>query len=330
MTDRPVGGARPRVVVTRRLPPAVERALADRYEAVLNGADVAFDEPRFLAAAADADALLCTVTDRLPEAMFAVAPRRLAIVANFGVGVNHVPLDAAREHGVVVTNTPDVLTDDTADLAIALMLAALRRLGEGERLLRAGRWAGWAPTHHLGTRLSGKTLGIVGYGRIGRAVARRAHLGFGMRVLYHQRTPLPAGTEDPAAGEWCAELDDLLPRCDVLSLHCPATAATARLIDGRRLALLPPHAVLVNTARGEIVDEAALADALRQGRLAAAGLDVYEHEPAVPAALLALENAVLLPHLGSATTETREAMGWRALANLDAFFSGEAPPDRVA
>lgn len=322
--------ARPTVVVTRRLPAVIERALVERYDARLNDTDTPLDDAQLGAAARDADALLCTVTDRLPASLFGAPARRLAIVANFGVGVNHVPLDAARAHGVVVTNTPDVLTDDTADLTIALMLAALRRLGEGERLVRDGRWTGWTPTQLLGTRLTGKTLGIVGYGRIGRAVARRAHLGFGMRVLYHGRRPLPPDAADPAHAEWCAALDDLLPRCDVLSLHVPATDETRGLLDARRLGLLPAHAVVVNTARGEIVDEEALAAALRGGQLRAAGLDVFAREPIVPASLRALENVVLLPHLGSATTETREAMGWRALENLDAFFAGQAPPDRVA
>ena len=329
MTAAAAGG-RPRVLVTRRLPATVEEALAGRFDTTLSAGDEPLQDPAFIAAARDMDALLCTVTDRLPPAMFDVEPRRLAVVANFGVGVDHIPLDRARERGVVVTNTPDVLTDDTADLTIALMLAAMRRLGEGERLVRAGGWRGWAPTHHLGTRVTGKTLGIVGYGRIGQAVGRRAHLGFGMRVLYHQRRPFAADAVDPAGAEFCASLESMLPRCDVLSLHCPATEATRRLLDAARLALLPAHAVLVNTARGEVVDEAALAAALREGRLAAAGLDVYSREPAVPESLLALENAVLLPHLGSATTETREAMGWRAVANLEAFFAGRAPPDRVA
>ena len=330
MTAPAPSDGRPRVIVTRRLPAVVEQELAARYDAVLNERDEPLDHAAFLRAARESDALLCTVTDRLPTAMFDVEDRRVAVVANFGVGVNHIPLARARERGVVVTNTPDVLTDDTADLAIALMLAALRRLGEGERLVRAGRWRGWAPTHHLGTRMSGKTLGIVGYGRIGQAVGRRAHLGFDMRVLYHQRTALPATAIDPARAEYCASLEEMLPRCDVLSLHTPATDATRRLLDAGRLAMLPSHAVVVNTARGEVVDEEALAAALHDRRIAAAGLDVYEHEPAVPEALLALENVVLLPHLGSATSETREAMGHRAIANLDAFFAGRPPRDRVA
>jgi lactate dehydrogenase-like 2-hydroxyacid dehydrogenase len=319
----------PVVLVTRRLPEPVEQALAARYDARLNAADAPLDAPALAAALRDADAVLCTVTDRVSAEVFAAArPARARILANFGVGVNHVALDAARDAGVVVTNTPDVLTDDTADVAIALVLATLRRLGEGERELRAGRWTGWRPTHLMGRSLRGRTLGVVGMGRIGLAVAGKAIAAFGMRVVYHNPSPRPAA--EALGAERRASLDALLGESDVVSLHCPATPATRHLIDAAALARMRPGAVLVNTARGDVVDEAALVDALRGGRLAAAGLDVYEREPAVPAALLALDNVVLLPHLGSATVETRVAMGMRALANLDAFFAGREPPDRVA
>lgn len=323
------GGDRPVVVVTRRLPAPVEDDLAARYDVRFNTLDEPLTEHELEDAGRQADALLCTVTDRLSDGLFRMPGRRLRIVANFGVGVNNIAVDAARAAGVVVTNTPDVLTDDTADLAIALMLAAARRTGEGERLVRAGAWTGWAPTHMLGTRISGKTLGIVGYGRIGRAVALRAHLGFGMRVLYNQRNRLAPGSDDPARAEY-APLDELLARSDVVSLHCPATPETRHLMDARRLALMRATAILVNTARGDVVDEASLASAVAGGTIAAAALDVYEREPVVHPALVDLENVVLLPHLGSATHETREAMGRRAVANLDAFFAGAEPPDRVA
>ncbi|HEX5830610.1 MAG TPA: NAD(P)-dependent oxidoreductase [Gemmatimonadaceae bacterium] len=250
-------------------------------------------------------------------------------LCNFGVGVGHVDLEACARAGLIVTNIPDVLTDDTADLAIALLLAVMRGMGAGERRVRGGRWAGWAPTADLGTRVSGKTLGIVGFGRIGQAVARRAALGFGMRVLVHSRRP-PA-PDHPLAPHltWCPTLDALLVACDAVSLHVPATPDTRHLLDARRLGLLRPSAFLVNTARGDVVDEEALAEALAASRLAGAGLDVYAREPDVPAALLALDNVVLLPHLGSATRETRLAMGRRVLANLEAFFAGGEPPDRV-
>jgi lactate dehydrogenase-like 2-hydroxyacid dehydrogenase len=316
------------VVVTRRLPPRVHDAIAERYDARLNTLDTRLGARELADAVRQADALLCTVTDRLTRELLTIAPRRLRMVANFGVGVNNIDLAAARDAGIVVTNTPDVLTDDTADLAIALLLAVARRTTEGETMLRAGEWPGWAPTQLLGTRVTGKTLGIVGYGRIGRAVAHRARLGFGMRVLFHSRRP-----PDPADGAdagWRERLDDLLAESDFVSLHCPATPETRHLIDAAALRRMRPTAFLVNTARGDVVDEQALAVALREGTIAGAGLDVYEREPVVGPALLAAPNVVLLPHLGSATLETREAMGVRALRNLDAFFDGGDPPDRVA
>ncbi|HEU4632116.1 MAG TPA: D-glycerate dehydrogenase [Gemmatimonadaceae bacterium] len=331
MSARQTGArdGRPVVVVTRRLPQRVEDALLERYDARLNTLDQPLGEAELRDAVRQADALLCTVTDRVTREVLTAAPRRSRLVVNFGVGVNHIDLAAAREAGIVVTNTPGVLTDDTADLAIALLLAVARRTGEGERLVRAGAWPGWAPTQLLGTRVSGKTLGIVGYGRIGRAVAQRARHGFGMRVLVHSRRPA-AGEGTTAEIEWRAELDDLLVESDFVSLHCPATPDTRHLIDGGRLRRMQRTAYLVNTARGDVVDERALADALHAGTIAGAGLDVYEREPAVWPALLNAPNVVLLPHLGSATAETREAMGLRALANLDAFFGDGEPPDRVA
>ncbi|MGZ8493590.1 MAG: 2-hydroxyacid dehydrogenase [Gemmatirosa sp.] len=323
---------RPIVAVTRRLPAPVEARLQARADARLNIDDRPLDADGLAEALATADAVLCTVTDRIDAAVFAEAARRgirARLLANFGVGVNHIDLDAARAHGVVVTNTPGVLTDDTADVAVALMLMAARRLGEGEREVRAGRWTGWRPTHLLGTTLTGRSIGIVGFGRIGQAVARRAHHGFAMRVRY--LNPSPRAAEAAAVDATrCDTLADLLAASDVVSLHCPATPATRHLIDAAALAHVRPGAILVNTARGDVVDEAALADALRDGRLAAAGLDVHEHEPRVAPALLALENVVLLPHLGSATSETRRAMGDRALDNLEAFLDGREPPDRVA
>lgn len=324
MSERPV------VVVTRRLPARAEEELAARYDVRLNTLDDPLEAPQLAEAARQADALLCTVTDRVGRAFFETPGRRVRIVANFGVGVNNIDLDAAREAGVMITNTPDVLTEDTADLAIALLLAAARRVGEGERLVRAGQWTGWTPTQMLGTRVWGKTLGVIGYGRIGRATARRAHLGFGMRVLYHQRNPLPPDVADPARGVYHGRVEGLLAEADFVSLHVPATPETRHLLDARRLRLMRPEAILVNTARGDVVDEAALVEALEQGVIAAAGIDVYEREPEVTRALLGRDDVVLLPHLGSATTESRVAMGLRAMSNLDAFFSGAEPPDRVA
>ncbi len=321
---------RPVVLLTRRWPAAVEAALAARYELRVDAADRPLDADGLRAALRSADAVCPTVTDRLDAEVLDIDGLRARVLGNFGVGFNHIDLDAARRRGLVVTNTPDALTDCTADLALTLILMVARRAGEGERLLRAGDWHGWTPTQLLGARVSGKTLGLVGFGRIARAVAQRAHHGFGMRVLFHTPRP-PAAAQSAAVGATaCSSLEELLACADFVSLHCPGGAATRHLIDASRLALMRPSAFLINTARGEVVDEAALVTALEAGRLAGAGLDVYAQEPAVPAALRRLENVVLLPHLGSATAETRVAMGMRVVENLDAFFADRPPRDRVA
>jgi lactate dehydrogenase-like 2-hydroxyacid dehydrogenase len=320
---------RPAIFVTRRLPAAVERELAARFDVTLNESDVAPGAEQLRDALRQHDGVLCTVTDRITAAVLDVEPLRVRILANFGVGFEHIDCAAAAARNIVVTNTPGVLTDDTADLALTLILMAARRAGEGERLVRSDAWRGWAPTHHLGTRVTGKTLGIVGLGRIGRAVAQRAAEGFGMRVLAYTRRPPDESERRRLGAEICASLHELLARADFVSVHVAASEETRRLIGAAELEIMQPHAILINTARGEIVDETALAVALRAGTIAAAGLDVYEHEPAVHPELVRLENVVLLPHLGSATLEAREAMGRRALANLSAFFSGEPVPDPV-
>jgi glyoxylate reductase len=312
-----------RIAVTRKLPAPVEARMAERHEARLNASDRPPSEAEIVAACAGADVLVPTVTDRISASLIAALPGSVRLIANFGVGVDHIDLAAAKARGLPVTNTPDVLTDDTADLAMALILAAARRLGEGERILRAGRWTGWTPTFLVGTRVTGKKLGIIGMGRIGAALAQRAR-GFGMEIHYHNRKPVPG-----AAARYWPNLDAMLREIDVLSIHCPRTADTAGLVSAARLALLRRHAVVVNTARGGIVDEAALAAALADGRIAAAGLDVYDGEPKVNPALLKLENVVLAPHLGSATDEGRIAMGERVLANIDAFAAGRPLPDLV-
>jgi len=313
---------RPRLYVTRRLPEAVEARLAAHFDAVFNSDDLPRDRAALEAAMREFDAICPTITDRLDAGLFALPGRRVRILANFGAGVDHIDLQAAAAHGIAVTNTPDALTDATADLAILLMLMAARRAGEGERELRAGRWTGWRPTHMIGQGLTGKTLGLVGYGRIARATGRRAE-AFGMRVLHHSRRP----SGEPGH---VASLDALAAEADILSLHVPGGAETRHLIDARLIARMKPGAILINTARGPVVDEAALAEALRARRIAAAGLDVYEREPVVHPDLLACENAVLLPHLGSATIETRTAMGMQAADNLDAFFDGRSLPNHVA
>jgi lactate dehydrogenase-like 2-hydroxyacid dehydrogenase len=319
---------RPIVIVTRRLTPPVEAILLEDYDVRLNPTDARFDEAGMRRAFLTADAVLTAIGDGVGESVIPDRSRA-RIIANFGVGTDHIALDAARRAGITVTNTPGALTECTADLTIALMLAVMRRLGEAERELRGGRWTGWRPTHMLGTRVTGRTLGIIGFGRIGQAVARRACRGFDMRILFHTPNPPPPDVCASLGAEPRADLEDLLREADVVSIHAPANPATRRLLDERRIRLMRPGAFLVNTARGEIVDEAALVAALRDGRLAGAGLDVFENEPTVRPDLLDAPNVVVLPHIGSATVETRTAMGLQAVDNLRAFFDGREPPDRV-
>jgi lactate dehydrogenase-like 2-hydroxyacid dehydrogenase len=320
---------RPSLVVTRRIPAAVESRAQELFDTCLNASDHPMDEAALAAAMREADALLPTVTDRITAELLGLQDRRVRIVANFGVGYNNIDVDAAKAHGVVVTNTPGVLTDDTADLAVTLLLMVARRTGEGERHVRARQWTGWRPTHMLGVRVTGKTLGLIGLGRIGGAVAQRATRGFGMRVLFVD--PYATDAQAAATGaERRTSLEELLGESDFVSLHCPATPETHHLLNAARLSAMRPHAFLINTARGDVVDEAALVDALRAGTIAGAGLDVFEREPRVHDALLGMENVVLLPHLGSAPEESRVAMGNRALDNLVAFFGGGSPGDRVA
>ncbi len=318
----------PSIIVTRRLPAPIEEALVRDYGAVLNPDDHQFNADELRDALQRFDIVLCTLTDRLTRDVLMVAGRRARFLANFGVGLNHIDLAAAREAGLMVSNTPGVLTEDTADLTMLLLLAAARRAWEGDRELRAGLWTGWRPTHLLGTRLSGKTLGIAGLGRIGEAVARRARLGFGMSVAYWSRTRRPE-VESELSVTWCPTLRELLGQSDFVTLHCPATADTRHLINADTLASMRSGAFLVNTSRGDVVDEAALLEALRSGRLAGAALDVFEGEPAVNPRLLSLANVTTLPHLGSATIESRVAMGERVLRNIGAFVTGAPLPDRV-
>jgi lactate dehydrogenase-like 2-hydroxyacid dehydrogenase len=316
-------------VVTRRLPDSVEEALSRDFDARLNAEDKPLGADGLKEALRTADALLCTVTDRLTAEVLSAEPRRARMLANFGVGFNHIDTEAAKERGLSVSNTPDVLTEATADIAITLLLMVSRRTGEGERHVRSGAWTGWRPTHMLGSQVSGKVLGLIGMGRIARAVARRAHHGFGMRVIFHDPYP-PSPSEAASLGaEPRTTLDEVLEQADFVSLHCPATPETRHLMNRERLARMRRSAYLINTARGDVVDEAALVDALADGTIAGAGLDVYEQEPRVSPALLKMENVVLLPHLGSATKETRVAMGMRALENLRLFFSGAPLRDRV-
>lgn len=321
--------SRKRVLVTRRLPAAVESHLARRYDVRLNEADVPLERAELAAAMREYDAIVPTITDRFDAELLETPGARVKILANFGAGFEHVDLAAAGRAGIRVTNTPDALTEATADIAMLLMLMAARRAGEGERELRAGGWTGWRPTHMLGQTLTGKTAGLVGFGRIAQATAARA-AAFGMNILYHSRRPAAPEVEARLGARRADSLEALAAEADIVSLHVPGGKETHHLIDAALLARMKPTAIVVNTARGPVIDEEALAAALVSGQIAAAGLDVYEREPKVHPRLLTLDNAVLLPHLGSATIETRTAMGMQAAANLEAFFAGREPPNRVA
>ena len=321
---------KPTAIVTRRWPEEVEEALAEIFEVEINRDDRPMDQDALREAFGRADAVLPTVSDRIDAEVLAAEPMKARFLGNYGVGFNHIDVEAAKARGLVVTNTPEVLTDATADLAATLLLSVARRAGEGERHLRAGAWSGWRPTHMMGTQVTGKSLGLIGLGRIGQAMARRMKHGFGMKVLYQDPYPPPAETIADLEAERCESVEEVLERADFVSLHCPGGGANTRLMNAERLARMKPSAFLINSARGDIVDEAALVAALETGVIAGAGLDVYEKEPTVSPALLAMENVVLLPHLGSATRETRVAMGMRVLGNARAFFAGEAPRDRVA
>ena len=318
-----------RVLLTRRWPAAVERAIRGTFDVTLDESDHPMSQRALADAMGEFDVLCPTVSDRI-DADVINGGDRCRMIANYGVGFDHIDLDAARAKGIAVTNTPGVLTEATADIALTLMLMAARRAGEGEREVRSGNWIGWRPTHLIGSALKGKRLGLVGFGRIGIATARRAYHGFGMQIAYHGRREADADIVEELQAEFCPSLAHLLETSDFVSLHVPGGEETANLIDAEALALMKPGAYLINTARGAIIDHDALAVALETGRLAGAGLDVYPQEPKVPEALLALENVVLLPHLGSANEETRVAMGMRALANVEAFARGEDLPDRIA
>ena len=319
--------AKPKLLITRKLRPAVEARAARDYDVTLNPEDRVMDEAALVAACRAVDAVLPCHSERFSAEVMAQIGPGLRIIANHSVGTDHVDLAAARAAGIVVTNTPDVLSDATAEIAILCMLGAARRGAEGDALVRSGKWDFWSPAFMVGRQVTGKRIGIVGMGRVGQVTADRAR-GFGMEVHYHNRRRLPDHLEKGAV--FHDSLDSLLAVADVLSLHCPATPENAGLLNARTLALLPERAIVVNTARGALIDEAALVAALRSGRVYAAGLDVFQTEPGGNPELAALPNVFLLPHVGSATEETRDAMGFRALDNLDAFFAGQEPRDRVA
>jgi glyoxylate reductase len=317
-----------KVVLTRRLPDAVETRMRELFDAELNLTDQPMSRADLAAALQRADVLVPTITDRLDAELLAGAGEQLKMIASFGAGVNHIDVDAAVGRGIIVTNTPGVLTEDTADLAMTLILAVSRRIVEGANIVAAGEFKGWAPTWMCGRKLWGKRLGIVGMGRIGQALARRAK-AFGMQVHYHNRNPVPDMVAEELGATWWDDLDQMLARMDVISLNCPATKETYHLLSAERLARLQPHVILVNTARGELIDEAALADAVTARAVAGVGLDVFENEPQVHPGLLGHPNVVLLPHLGSATIEARQDMGDRVIANIMTYQNGHRPPDRV-
>ena len=320
--------SKPRVVVTRKLPDPIETRMMELFDVQLNLTDEAMSKADLIEAVKTADVLVPTVTDRIDAAILSQAVENLKLVANYGTGIDHIDLATARQRGITVTNTPDVLTEDTADMTMGLILAVSRRLTEGERRLRSGDWHGWAPTSMLGHRIYGKRLGIVGMGRIGQALARRAR-GFGLSIHYHNRHKLHEEVEHELEATHWESLDQMLARMDVISVNCPHTPATYHLLSARRLKLLQGHAVIVNTSRGEVIDENALTRMLVAGEIGGAGLDVFEHEPAVNPKLVALDNVVLLPHMGSATFEGRIDMGEKVLINIKTFIDGHNPPDRV-
>ncbi len=319
---------KPVVIVTRKLPDAIETRMMELFDARLSLDDRKWTGAELAAAMKSAQVLVPTVTDRIDAALIAGAGPQLKLIASFGTGVDHIDLKAAHQRGIIVTNTPGVLTEDTADMTMALILAVPRRLAEGERLVRSGEWTGWSPTGMLGHRIWGKRLGIIGMGRIGTAVARRAR-GFGLAVHYHNRKRVHPDTEAELDATYWESLDQMLARVDIVSVNCPHTPATFHLLSARRLKMLRPNAFIVNTSRGEVIDETALARMLGSGELAGAGLDVFENEPAINPKLLKLDNVVLLPHMGSATIEGRVAMGEKVIVNIKTFADGHRPPDRV-
>ncbi|MDR6851994.1 glyoxylate reductase [Sphingomonas sp. BE123] len=320
--------ARPRVIVTRKLPDAVEQRMVELFDTVLHPFEEGMNRAALVAAIQDCDVLVPSVTDTIDAELIAAAGERLKLIANFGAGVNHIDLRAARARGIVVTNTPGVLTEDTADMTMALILAVPRRLAEGEKLVRSGQWKGWSPGGMLGHRIGGKKLGIVGMGRIGQAVARRAR-AFGLSIHYHNRHRLPDAIEAELGATFHADLDAMLGEIDILTIHTPLNDQSRDLIDARRIGLLGRHVYLINASRGGIVDEAALVDALEGGRLAGAGLDVWRFEPQIDPRLLALPNVVMTPHMGSATFEGRQATGEKVIANIRFWADGHRPPDQV-
>lgn len=319
---------KPKVIVTRKLPDPVETRMRELFDTELNVGDEPMSRKALIEAVGRCDVLSSTITDKIDAGLIEKAGERLKLIANFGAGVDHIDVAAANARGIIVTNTPGVLTDDTADLTMTLIMATLRRVIEGANAVQAGEFTGWAPTWMLGHRITGKRLGIIGMGRIGAAVARRAK-AFGLQIHYHNRKPVSHVVADELEATYWDSLDQMLARVDIVSVHAPATPSSFHLLSARRLKLLQPHAVVVNTSRGSIIDEQALADLLVEGKVAGAGLDVFEQEPRINPKLLKHPNAVLLPHMGSATVEARVDMGEKVIINIKTWMDGHRPPDRV-
>ena len=330
MTQRPPRplASPPRVIVTRHLMPGVESRMRELFDAQLNEDDVPLTREGLAAAMQHCDVLVPTVTDKIDADLIAQAGERLGLIASFGAGTEHIDLAAAAARKIIVTNTPGVFTDDTADLAMAGIIGVPRRIREGTALVRSGKWTGWAPSGLLGRKLAGKVLGIIGMGRIGQAVAHRAR-AFGLEIAYYNRKPLPEALERMLGARYVADVDTLMAEADILTLHCPLTEETRHMIDARRIALMKPGSSIVNTARGELIDQEALIAALESGHLAGAGLDVYPDEPHVDPRLIAHPNVMTLPHIGSATAEGREDSGHKVIANIRMWADGHRPPDQV-
>jgi glyoxylate reductase len=331
VTDTPLArrvSGTPKVVVTRRLLPSVEARMAELFDATFNIVDEPLDREALIEVMRSTDVLVPTVTDRIDAEMIEAAGDRLGLIANFGAGIEHIDLAAARARKIIVTNTPGVFTDDTADMTMALIISVPRRFAAGVRVLMSGQWAGWGPSGLLGHRLGGKTLAILGMGRIGQAVAHRAR-AFGLEIVYHNRHRLPPAVENMLGARYDGDLDSMIARADILTLHCPSSPETRHVLSAARIAAMKPDAYVINTARGDLIDEEALIAALEEGRLGGAGLDVFAHEPAVDPRLLALPNVVAMPHLGSATIEGREASGEKVIANIRFWADDHRPPDQV-
>ncbi len=322
MSDKPL------VIVTRRLPELVEARMMELFNTRLSIDDKPYSQKQLIEVVKEADILVPTVTDKIDNEVLGNASSKLKLIANFGNGIDHINIEIAQKKKIIVTNTPGVLTEDTADMVMGLLLAVPRKIIEGEHLIRSGTWKGWSPTHMMGRRIWGKRLGIIGMGSIGQAVARRA-IGFGINIHYHNRNRLPDIIEDAHQATFWEDLDQMLPKMDIISINCPSTPETYHLLSRARLSILQPHAYIINTSRGKVLDEEALAELLSEGKIAGAGLDVFEREPSVSKVLLGAPNTVLLPHMGSATVEARIEMGEKVIVNIQTLLNGHRPPDRI-